>query len=120
MSELGLGSKTRIILFVHDFAEGLAFYEDALGLPLAYPAAHGWAEFATGGDCAVCLHDGRMSSMSTQKVTVFGWPVEDLDAAVAALRAKGVEVDDPHVVTEGTRAAEFRDPSGNSLFFEGA
>jgi hypothetical protein len=28
-------------------------------------------------------------------------------------------VDDPTPVTEGVRAAEFRDPSGNALFFEG-
>lgn len=120
MTELALTDATRLILFVHDFEEAVAFYEDALGLQPAYPAAHGWAEFTTGGACALCLHDGRMSSLHTQKVVTFGWKVPDLDAAVAALRAKGIEVEDPHVVTEGTRAAEFTDPSGNALFLEGA
>ena len=120
MNGLGLAARTRVILYVDDFAEAVAFYEDALELPLAYPAGHGWAEFATGGTCALCLHEGRQSVTSTQRVATFGWAVPDLDAAVAALRAKGVEIEDPHVVTEGTRAATFHDPSGNALFFEGA
>lgn len=119
MSELGLKQSTRMIFFANDFAEALAFYEDALELPLAYPAAPGWAEFRIDGSTALCLHDSRLSDISTMKIATFGWAVEDLDAAVAAMRAKGVEIEDPHVVTEGLRAATFHDPSGNALFFEG-
>lgn len=120
MSELDLTGGTRLILYVHDFEEAVAFYEDALGLTLAYPAQHGWAQFITGNECDLCLHGGRMASLSTQHVATFGWKVADLDGSVAALRAKGVDVEDPKPVTDGIRAAEFTDPSGNALFFEGA
>ncbi len=120
MSALGLKPQTRVILYADEFEESVAFYEGALGLPLAYPAAHGWAEFTTGTSCALCVHAGRLSEISTHKIATFGWAVEDLDKAVAALRARGVEVEDPHAVTEGLRAATFHDPSDNALFFEGA
>ena len=119
MNELGRAARTRIIFFVDDFQQAVAFYEDVLGLPLAYPAGHGWAEFALEGTCALCLHEGRQSVTSGAPSATFGWAVSDLDAAVAALRARGVETEDPHVVTEGLRSATFHDPSGNALFFEG-
>ena len=115
---LGLTSSTRVILWVQDFEASMRFYEQTLGLAQAYPGGGGWAEFVTGGH-ALCLHDGREGAASEGKSTAFGWRVEDLDAAVAVLRAAGVAVDDPKPVTEGLRAAEFRDPSGNGLFFEG-
>jgi len=119
MSQLGLTRSTRVIFFVHDMEPALAFYEGILGLTQAYPGGGGWAEFQTGNGCSLCLHDQRAGDAPTTKIAIFGWAVEDLDRAVAALRAAGVAVEDPEVVTEGLRAASFLDPSGNGLFFEG-
>ena len=115
---LGLEPNTRVILWVQDFDESLRFYEEALGLQQAYPSGGGWAEFVTGGP-GLCMHNGREAPAPEPKTTAFGWGVVDLDAAVRTLRERGVSVDDPKPVTEGMRAAEFRDPSGNNLFFEG-
>ena len=115
---LGLEQGTRVILWVEDFDASLRFYEQGLGLSQAYPSGGGWAEFTTGGS-ALCLHDGREAPAPEGKSTAFGWAVADLDAAVDILRGRGIRVDNPKPVTEGMRAAEFRDPSGNALFIEG-
>jgi catechol 2,3-dioxygenase-like lactoylglutathione lyase family enzyme len=60
-----------------------------------------------------------------QPFTVFGWRVEDLDAEIATLTARGVEFlrydgmtqDDRGAWTSpsGTRIAWFKDPDGNTL-----
>lgn len=117
-ASLDLGGATRVIFWVRDFDEAVAFYRDTLGLALAYPPGGGWAEFRTAGP-AFCLHEGRAGDAPTHHVATFGWWVDDLDATVAALRARGVTVAEPHVVTEHHRSAEFADPSGNALFVEG-
>jgi glyoxylase I family protein len=45
----------------------------------------------------------------------FAIRVSDIDDAVAALRARGVEVGDPYDVPGGGRQAFLNDPSGNLL-----
>ncbi len=109
----------RTILFVQDLDAQVAFFRQKLGFPLAYPVGGDWAEFTVGG-MGFCLHGGGHAGTPTAKRASIGWPVADLDAATAALRASGIEVSGPNPVTEGLRAVEFTDPEGNNLFFEGA
>ncbi len=50
-------------------------------------------------------------------VTIF---VDDLDADVAAISARGLEPDDIETYSNGVRKAVYRDPDGNELGFGGA
>jgi catechol 2,3-dioxygenase-like lactoylglutathione lyase family enzyme len=50
-------------------------------------------------------------------VTVF---VDDLDAQVAAVAARGLEPDERETYSNGVRKVLYRDPDGNELGFAGA
>jgi hypothetical protein len=50
-------------------------------------------------------------------VTIF---VDDLDARVAAVAARGLEPDERLTYTNGVRKALYRDPDGNEVAFGGA
>ncbi len=50
-------------------------------------------------------------------VTLF---VDDLDAEVAAVAARGLEPDERLTYSNGVRKALYRDPDGNELGFGGA
>lgn len=116
---VGMKSAARTIFYVDDLAETVRFYTDVIGLVLAYPADHGWAEFTMDAG-SFCLHDGRAADAPARGLATVGWRVDDVDAAHALLRERGLEPSAVTVVTEGMRCVEFRDPSGNNLFFEGA
>ncbi len=116
---IGMKSAARTIFYVDDLDEAVRFYTEVIGLALAYPADHGWAEFTMDAG-SFCLHDGRAADAPPRGLATVGWHVDDIDAAHALLKGRGVEPSDPTVVTEGMRCVEFRDPSGNNLFFEGA
>jgi hypothetical protein len=46
--------------------------------------------------------------------------VDDLDAHVAAVAARGLEPDERLIYSNGLRKALYRDPDGNELGFGGA
>jgi hypothetical protein len=50
-------------------------------------------------------------------VTIF---VDDLDARVAAIAARGLEPDERETLSNGIRKVLYRDPDGNELVFGGA
>jgi hypothetical protein len=50
-------------------------------------------------------------------VTIF---LDDLDAHVAAITARGLEPDERETYSNGVRKALYRDPDGNELGFGGA
>jgi hypothetical protein len=50
-------------------------------------------------------------------VTIF---LDDLDAHVAAIAARGLEPDERETYANGARKALYRDPDGNELGFAGA
>ena len=50
-------------------------------------------------------------------VTIF---LDDLDAHVAAIAARGLEPDEREAYSNGVRKALYRDPDGNELGFAGA
>lgn len=108
----------RVILYVTDFDRALAFYTGTLGLKTAYPAEHGWAEFAT-GDSAVCIHGGREFQGPTKGITSVSFSVGDFDAAFARLKAQGVVMSEPFSPCGNLRVSHFSDPDGNELSIEG-
>lgn len=98
---------------VRDAAEALAFYTEVLGLtPRADRPDFGFggAWLDIGGQ-QVHLIEAAVPDDVGQHFAVH---VADVDAAVAEVRAHGVEVSDPVPVGAG-RQAFLRDPSGNRI-----
>src|SRR6266511_4305705 len=112
-----------------DLPRARAFYSDKLGLEPSEERPGGLLYRCARGEFALFQSDGAPSESHTQ----MAWEVDDIEAAVAHLRARGVvfeEYDLPGVRTVdglaeihdnypskgvGERAAWFRDSEGNLL-----
>ena len=112
-----------------DLARARAFYAEVLGLEPVEERPGGLRYVSAAGEFALFESSGRPSGEHTQ----MGWEVDDIEATVRALRARGVvfeEYDLPGLETvdgiadiegnypskgTGERAAWFRDSEGNML-----
>jgi len=113
-----------------DLARARRFYADKLGLEPSEERPGGLLYESASGVFALFQSSGASSGEFTQ----MGWDVDDIEATVAELRARGVvfeEVDAPGLKTidgiaevtgnypskggKGERAAWFRDSEGNML-----
>lgn len=96
---------------VDDVDAALAFYTEVLGLGVRgdRPAFGFGGAWLDAGGQQVHLVEGRPPAARGQH---FALAVEDLDATVAELRARGVSVSDPGPVGTG-RQAFLADPAGN-------
>jgi methylmalonyl-CoA/ethylmalonyl-CoA epimerase len=107
----------QIALTIQDLDRAITFYRDTLGLTFLFQAPPGLAFF----DCAgirlmLSLPEGNLGTFSS----VLYYEVGDIEAAAAALTAKGVAFESaPHVVAKlGTKdlwMGFFRDSEGNLL-----
>ena len=124
-------SKGRVAtrLPAQDLNRARAFYAEKLGLEPVEEREGGLRYVCAGGEFALFESEGAPSGDHTQ----MGWEVEDIEATVAALRARGVvfeEYDFPGLRTVdgiadiegnypskgiGERGAWFRDSEGNML-----
>ena len=112
-----LGRIGQIALTVHDMERGIAFWRDTVGLKFLFQAPN-VAFFDVAG---VRLMLGSPESPEVKPAgTVLYFEVEDLDAAFAALRDRGVTVaqdGEPHFIARlGTKdlwMAFLSDPDGN-------
>jgi catechol 2,3-dioxygenase-like lactoylglutathione lyase family enzyme len=98
---------------VDDVDAARHFYVDVLGLRErsdrpAFSFAGAWLDL---GDQQVHLIEAKVPTDQGQHFAV---RVADVDAAVAELRSKGVEVSDPVAVGTG-RQSFLHDPSGNRI-----
>jgi len=98
---------------VGDAAEGVAFYTEVLGLTLRddrpdFRFGGAWLDI---GSQQVHLIEAEVPVDCGQHVAIW---VADIDAAVTALRKRGVEVSDPKPVAS-SRQCFLRDPSGNLI-----
>ncbi len=106
-----------VSLNVSDTERALGFYTGLLGLrPLPRPAfAFGGAWLDAGHGRQIHLIEADVPADLGQHVA---FRVDDVDAAVAALRDAGVEVRGPvPVVDTGIRQAFATDPDGNRVEF---
>jgi catechol 2,3-dioxygenase-like lactoylglutathione lyase family enzyme len=115
-------AKPAIIICTRDRARATNFYRDTLGLPLA--SEDNFASvFNIGG---VTLRVSAVPDFTPHEHTILGFRVDDVPAAVKALREKGVAFNIyPHfrqdelgilAVPGGTvQVAWFKDPDGNVL-----
>jgi catechol 2,3-dioxygenase-like lactoylglutathione lyase family enzyme len=101
-------------LRVRDFQAARPWYERLLGEPTFFPhAAEAVWTLAEDRSVYVVEHaDGAGNAV----VTIM---VDDLDAHVAAIAARGLEPDERLTYSNGVRKALYRDPDGNELGFGG-
>jgi catechol 2,3-dioxygenase-like lactoylglutathione lyase family enzyme len=109
-----------------DLERSEAFYAGVLGLPLVDSTPFAKVFDAHGTQLRVT----RVDAVAGAAYTVLGWRVDDLDAAVAELRSRGVELkrhegmeqDESGAWTApgGSRIAWFADPDGNTLSLQQA
>ena len=102
-------------LRVRDYSAARAWYDRLLGEPTFFPHATEavWTLAPERSVYVVEQADGAGNSA----VTVF---VDDLDAHVAAIAARGLQPDEQLTYSNGVRKVLYRDPDGNELGFGGA
>lgn len=102
-------------LRVREFAEARKWYERLFGEPtfLAHATEAVWT-LAEDRSVAVDEDAGRAGHCV---VTIF---VDDLEARVAEIAARGLEPDERLTYSNGVRKALYRDPDGNEIGFGGA
>ena len=102
-------------LRVRDFQAARRWYERLLGEPTSSPhdTEAVWT-LAEDRSIYVVEHAGGAGN---SVVTIF---LDDLDAHVAAIAARGLEPDERETYSNGVRKALYRDPDGNELGFGGA
>ena len=117
-----------LVAFVaaHDLDAAERFYGGVLGLALVESTRFAKLFDAHGTQLRVT----RVDAVAGAPYTVLGWRVDDLDAAMRALRGRGVEFkrfegleqDESGAWTApgGSRIAWFADPDGNTLSLQQA
>jgi catechol 2,3-dioxygenase-like lactoylglutathione lyase family enzyme len=102
-------------LRVRDFEAARPWYERLLGEPSFFPhATEAVWTLADERSVYVVEHPGGAGA---SVVTIF---VDDLDARVAAIAARGLEPDGTETYSNGVRKVVYRDPDGNEVGFGGA
>src|SRR5436305_10707707 len=102
-------------LRVREFQAARRWYERLLGEPTFFP--HATEAVWTLADSRSVYVVEHAESAGNCVVTIF---VEDLDAHVAAITARGLEPDERLTYSNGVRKTIYRDPDGNELGFGGA
>lgn len=119
---MALKGISEIIVYVQDMVAAVAFYRDALGLEIAWPAdkddysQETWVTFSTGA-CTLALHGG-LELVEKQVQPRFGFSVDDIQAAREQLMARGVPCSEVREPAPGVQVVDCRDPEGNGFFIE--
>jgi catechol 2,3-dioxygenase-like lactoylglutathione lyase family enzyme len=108
---------------VNDLKQATEFYEGILGLGVAVlDQEHGLTKLELAEECDVLMY--LSADMSPASYTILNFEVDDIDAAVDGLGARGVSFeryegfdhDEKGIVRSGgPQIAWFKDPSGNIL-----
>ena len=110
---------------VSDMDRAKEFYEGKLGLTACGDDPDGGRTYLCGEQSTLHVFPSPSGAGASQ-ATVAGWTVNDLEAVVDELAAKGVEFeryDEPQITTDDkgiavvgeAKGAWFRDPDGNIL-----
>jgi hypothetical protein len=100
---------------IRDLQAARPWYERLLGEPTFFPHTTE-AAWTLADDRSVYIVE-QADAAGNSVVTMF---VDDLDAQVAAIAARGLEPDERLTYSNGVRKALYRDPDGNELGFGGA
>jgi catechol 2,3-dioxygenase-like lactoylglutathione lyase family enzyme len=109
-------SAANVTLMVADVNRAVEFYTRTLGLPLKQRFGDAWVEVQAPG-VLIGLHPAGGMPIPAERTAAFtiGLMVDDLDATLAELGARGLAVDQRHDNPEAS-SAYFRDPDGNPLY----
>ena len=99
---------------VRDFAAARGWYERLLGEPSFLPHATEAVWTLGDGRSVYVVEDPERAGRSV--VTIF---LDDLDARVAEIAARGVEPDERETYGNGVRKVVYRDADGNEVGFGG-
>ena len=102
-------------LRVRDFQAARAWYERLLGEPTFFPHATE-AVWTLAEDRSIYVVE-QTDDAGNCMVMIF---VDDLDARIAAIAARGIEPDEQETYANGVRKVIYRDPDGNEVAFGGA
>lgn len=101
------------LYYVSDMTKSVQYYKDMFNLTPTMESPE-WTEFNLNGH-TLCLHGVKEGTKIDGKAILIT-KVKGLDAVVAELKQRGVEFKgDIHQVCEGGFAADFVDPSGNTI-----
>ena len=103
-----------IAIAVTDRERARKFYQETLELKPGYTAMEGaWVEYEIG---AVTIGVGQHPAWQPSRDgTTVAFEVDDIDAAIAMLKERGVAFDILKTETPVCWMAQFRDPDGNKL-----
>ena len=103
-----------VAIAVSDHARARKFYEETLELIPGPTTTEGaWVEYELGAaTIGVGCHPAWQPSRDG---TTVAFEVDDFDATIAKLTARGVTFDIPKMETPVCWMAQFRDPDGNKL-----
>jgi hypothetical protein len=102
-------------LRVREFVAARRWYERLLGEPTFLPHATEAVWTLAEGRSLYVVEDADRAGHCV--LTIF---VDDLDARVAEIAARGLDPDERLTYANGVRKAVYRDPDGNELGFGGA
>lgn len=102
-------------LRVKDFQAARPWYERLFGEPTFFPHSSE-AVWTLAAERSIYVVE-HAAGAGHCVVTIF---VDDLDAYVAAIAARGLEPDERETYPNGVRKAVYRDPDGNEVGFGGA
>jgi hypothetical protein len=102
-------------LRVRDFHAARSWYERLLGEPTFLPHATE-AVWTLAEDRSIYVVE-HADGAGRSAVTVF---LDDLDAEISVIAARGLEPDERETYSNGVRKAIYRDPDGNEVGFGGA
>lgn len=112
MSVVGPDTLSHVMLFTHDVAGTVAFYADTLGFAPGYVSEHYATLSHPALSSGLALHLAEHGSADVGHGPQMYFGVADIDGAVAALRAAGIDATDPRS-EGGPRFSMFRDNAGN-------
>ena len=119
VADFGLSRIGQIAMTVDDLPRAIAFYRDVLGLRFLFEAPPAMAFFDCGGvRLMLSLPEQQGDAAGQRFASILYYVVPDIEAAAAALGARGVSfAQPPHLVARLPHAdlwmAFFHDPDGN-------
>ncbi len=106
----------RVIIYVADMAQQVAFYRDVLGIAVNYPQVEDyrneyWVELATGA-VPLTLHSGGEKGADKHAAKIV-FEVDDIHAMREKVMAQGIALTTIEQVAPGIVSCTGRDPEGN-------
>ena len=111
----------QVILMANDVGRLVEFYRDIVGLKVTYPkdstdlGSEEWITLDAGGTTLAIHGGGEVQGSGSVQLSL---RIDDVNAIYTSLKARGVDIDEPHGVGPSVVSAKARDPEGNVLSFD--